>query len=108
MLTSNKIIYNSQNRTIDTCTSYGAHLWVPNDTNDQENLIYMKNVWVGVVVDPPHWYNLTDWLNAGCAVHTDGYFTKQAVEKYLQQRPYLPASYIQGLISQELQPNITW
>ena len=107
MLRFSKTIFDLNTRAIDTCASYGAHLWVPHDRNDQRNLISIMNAWIGVVVDPPHWYALKDWLNAGCTILTDGYFTEQAVDNYLQQEGR-PDSYIQGLTSQELQPNITW
>ena len=65
----------------------------------------MHDVWVGVVVDPPNWYNLKDWLDAGCAIRTDhdGYFYEQAVNDW----PIL-LGYNHGLISEEFQPNITW
>ena len=34
---------------------------------------FMPNImpgWIGVVADPPYWYALKDWLNAGCKIQT--------------------------------------
>ena len=64
---------------IETCAELDAHLWAPNDEHDMKILAYfMPNImpgWVGVVADPPYWYALKDWLNAGCNVLNSPIFT---------------------------------
>ena len=101
-----KITYDSRIRAIDTCASYGANLWVPDNPHDQRNAGYLigdfYNVWIGVVVDPPNWYALKDWLNAGCDILTKGYFSGQSLDQFGYQ------SAEKDLFSQEFQPNITW
>ena len=91
-------------RAIDTCASYGADLWVPkpNDRGDENLISDFYNVWIGVVVDPPNWYALKDWVNAGCAIRTKGYFSEQSLDK----SGYSSAN--QNPLFQEFQPNITW
>ena len=50
-------------------------------------------MWIGVIIDPPYWYALKDWFNAGWAIRTQEYF----IDQYTDQE-----------LSEQIQQNITW
>ena len=67
---------NSPNfRAIETCAQYDAGLWVPYNETDLdyvEKIAEQKTekltLWMGVILTRPFWYDIKDWLEAGCAI----------------------------------------